>query len=320
MRRHLTDWLPGATAALLILAASTVQADPGELAGTSWQLVNIASMDDTTYTPDDPSQFTLTFNADGSAAIVADCNRGMGTWSSEAAGQLTVGPIASTRMQCPPGSLSEKFLSQFEWVRSYVFKDGHLFLATMADGSIIEFAPLVDVPTAATVAGEDIRTIDPVEMQQRILDRLFDDYAATHGIAARDPEIDAFIENLDRGMRAQGLTAADDLTPEEAETFETMRRDMARSIIRQWKINRALYAEYGGRVIYQQLGPEPLDALRRFVEERQRAGAFTIHEQTFEAGFWRYFTDDSIHSFFAPGTEASAFEVPPWERHAEANS
>jgi hypothetical protein len=29
-------------------------------------------------------------------------------------------------------------------VRSYVMKDGHLFLATMADGSIIEFEPVSD--------------------------------------------------------------------------------------------------------------------------------------------------------------------------------
>ncbi len=92
-----------------------------------------------------------------------------------------------------------------------------------------------------------------------------------------------------------------------------MRLEMARSIIRQWKINRQLHSAYGGRAIYQQLGPEPLDAYRRFVEERQQAGAFMIHEKAFEDAFWRYFTDDLIHFFFEPGSEAGAFEVPPWE-------
>jgi hypothetical protein len=33
-------------------------------------------------------------------------------------------------------------MAQFPWVRSYVTKDGGLFLATMADGSIIEFEPM----------------------------------------------------------------------------------------------------------------------------------------------------------------------------------
>ena len=69
-------------------------------------------------------------------------------------------------------------------------------------------------------------------------------------------------------------------------------------------------------IIFQQFGPEPLDAYRRFLEERQKAGDFRIAEPSFEAEFWRYFTDDSIHSFFEKGSEEEAmvFEVPPWER------
>lgn len=114
---------------------------PSELAGTSWRLVNIASMDDSVYVPDEPSKYTLEFRADGAAAILADCNRGTGSWTSEAASQLQFGPLATTRALCQPASLSERYLAQFEWVRSYVLKDGRLFLATMADGAIIEFEP-----------------------------------------------------------------------------------------------------------------------------------------------------------------------------------
>jgi hypothetical protein len=88
---------------------------------------------------------------------------------------------------------------------------------------------------------------------------------------------------------------------------------MARSIIRQWKINRQLYGEYGGRVIYQQLGPEPLDAYRVFLEEQQRVGAFTIVDESLETSFWQYFTDDTRHTFFEKGSEAGALEQPPWE-------
>lgn len=112
-----------------------------ELAGTSWQLVKIMGMDDSVDAPDDRSLYTLSFDSEGGAAMQADCNRGKGSWMSESAGQLRFGPIAGTRALCPPESISEKYLSQFEWVRSYVLKNGHLFLATMADGSIIEFEP-----------------------------------------------------------------------------------------------------------------------------------------------------------------------------------
>ena len=82
--------------------AAVSQATASELAGTSWQLVEISSMDDSTDVPDDPSRYTLELGADGSVSILADCNRGMGSWSSEGSSRLTFGPLATTRAMCPP--------------------------------------------------------------------------------------------------------------------------------------------------------------------------------------------------------------------------
>lgn len=113
-----------------------------EFAGTEWQLVEILSMDGASFKPQDRSAYTLTFAADGKMILRADCNRGGGTWTSQGPNQLQFGPIATTRMKCSPESLSERYLAQFEWIRSYVTRDGHLFLATMADGAIIEFEPV----------------------------------------------------------------------------------------------------------------------------------------------------------------------------------
>jgi hypothetical protein len=47
-----------------------------------------------------------------------------------------------TRGTCPPGSLYDRFISDLDYVRSFVLEDGHLFLATMADGAILEFEPM----------------------------------------------------------------------------------------------------------------------------------------------------------------------------------
>ena len=113
-----------------------------ELAGTTWRLVKIMGMDDSVAEPEDRSLYTLEFGTDAKVYLLADCNRGNGSWASESGPQLQFGPIAATRAMCPPGSLADKYLAQFQWVRSYVMKDGHLFLATMADGSIIEFEPV----------------------------------------------------------------------------------------------------------------------------------------------------------------------------------
>ena len=261
-----------------------------------------------------PLKSTLELQADGKASMVADGNRGTGSWKSESSGRIEFSPVAATTAECLPGSLSERYLAQFQWVRSYVIEGGHLFLATMADGSIIEFAQTAGEKIAATVLGENIRANDASEIQEIILSKLFDQYAADQDIEVTDAEVDVFVDNMKCGMRGEGLDSAGDLTPEEAVQAEEIRRDLERSIIWQWKVIRQLYREYGGRVVYQQLGPEPLDAYRQFLEVQQRAGAFVIHEKAFEDEFWSYFTDDSRHSFFEPGTEARAFETPPWEQ------
>ena len=301
--------------ALSVASTDTAAEKTSELAGTAWNLVKIMSMDDTVYEPNHRARYRLDFNRDGSVAILADCNRGMGSWTSESRGQLQFGPIASTKALCPPESLSEKYLAQFEWVRSYTMKDGHLFLATMADGSIIEFEPHL-VPVVATVLGEEIRTDDSAEMQQIILTRLFDRYTAEHDLKATDEEIGTWVTRMQEAMNADGLDAILELTPEEAAEFESMRREMARSLIEHWKLGRELYKQYGGRIIYQQLGPEPLDAYREFLQEQQKAGAFAIEVLEYELDFWNYFINDSMHDFMEEGSEdaAMAFEVKPWER------
>ena len=48
------------------------------------------------------------------------------------------GPLALTRAQCPPGSLHDQIVKQWTYIRSYVMKEGHLFLALIADGGIYE--------------------------------------------------------------------------------------------------------------------------------------------------------------------------------------
>jgi heat shock protein HslJ len=134
---------PPETAAEVAPAAPSADAvATNPLSGTSWQLVKIMSMDDSTYTPEDPSLYRLELLADGTASVKADCNSATGSWKSESASQIEFGAMAATMAQCPEGSLHDRYMAQFEWVRSYVIENEHLFLATMADGSIIEFEPV----------------------------------------------------------------------------------------------------------------------------------------------------------------------------------
>lgn len=130
---------------LALGACASLDTEPArsadELVGTSWEMVRIQSMDDRSWAPDDPSRYTLSFDPDGTAFMRLDCNRGRAAWVSERVGQLEFSPMVSTRALCRDNGLSERYAMQFEYVRSYVFEDSHLFLATYADGAIIEFRP-----------------------------------------------------------------------------------------------------------------------------------------------------------------------------------
>jgi para-nitrobenzyl esterase len=112
------------------------------LGGTSWQLVKFMGSDDTTLIPDDKAKYTIAFAADGGLSARIDCNRGRGSWTSSGEGQLRLSPLALTRAMCPPGSLHDRIVRQWEFVRSYLIRDGHLFLSLMADGGVYEFEPI----------------------------------------------------------------------------------------------------------------------------------------------------------------------------------
>ena len=121
---------------------TTATSQGTSLAGTSWQLVRFEGGDDTVLTPDDRSKYTLELDAKGNVSARIDCNRGRGTWTSNGPNQVQFGPMAVTRALCPSGSLHDQIVKQWTNIRSYTMKDGHLFLALMADGGIYEFEPL----------------------------------------------------------------------------------------------------------------------------------------------------------------------------------
>jgi heat shock protein HslJ len=126
-------------------AATELTAEDGDsrLAGSAWRLVEIASMDDSVYRPAADARYELAFQPGGQLVVQADCNGGRGSWRETPPSGLELGQIATTRMACPPESIDARFLTDLGYVRSFVMENGHLFLATMADGSILEFAPLV---------------------------------------------------------------------------------------------------------------------------------------------------------------------------------
>ena len=169
-------------------------------------------------------------------------------------------------------------------------------------------------PVAGEVLGTAVHTQDAEELRYVVLRKLIDRYAAGKEISVTEAEKAAYIEHMRAALSKDPNFAGSAPRASESAEDKAAREEIAAAFIRQWKINRALHEQYGGRIIFQQGGPEPLDAYRKFLEESAARGDFRIVDKDLESGFWRYYRDDSIHDFFKPGSveEAKAFADPPW--------
>ena len=83
-------------------------------------------------------------------------------------------------------------------------------------------------------------------------------------------------------------------------------------MIRQWKVNKALYVKYGGRAIFQQAGYEPVDAYRAFAEELEKRNAVEILDPSFPAPFSRLRAYLDMRHQYMPKDVADRYFEKPW--------
>ena len=204
----------------------------------------------------------------------------------------------------------------------------------------------------ATVLGHSITAKDKERMNGMVVSALIQKFARDHGVAVTEQEIDTFIERtalleirqiaqledkrkqLQAELKDSGLTepqrkkkekhlaTMDQLlkfalerkqrTEGKGERERAMKRRMASHFVNHWKINKALFNQYGGRVIFQQAGAEPVDAYRDFLREQEKVGAFKILDPALADSFWRYFTNDAMHSFYSAEEGAKFINTPWW--------
>jgi len=99
-------------------------------------------------------------------------------------------------------------------------------------------------------------------------------------------------------------------------------RRVGEMAIRDWKFRQALYRRYGGRVIFQQAGWEPIDAIQKFYADYKASEAFAnlepMYKEAFEEmleEFDRYY--DLGHVDMEQAQVDFYFEKPWWERTEE---
>lgn len=134
-----------ALAALLTLAGPIAQrarsaqpADGAALTGVVWQWQQSITSSDSV-APDDPSRYTVEFQVDGRANVRADCNRGSGTYTVTD-NQLSFGPIATTLIGCPPGSLDSVFLRQLNDAGAYAVDGDRLYIGLKSSVAVMVFS------------------------------------------------------------------------------------------------------------------------------------------------------------------------------------
>ena len=120
-------------------AGAPTSGQPETITEVEWRLVAIQWADGHVTRPADPSGYILELGPEGRVRGQADCNRLMGTYALDAS-RLEFGPLATTRMACPPGSLAPDWLRALGSASTWLVRDGHLHVALADDAGTIELA------------------------------------------------------------------------------------------------------------------------------------------------------------------------------------
>lgn len=85
-----------------------------------------------------PDRYRLQLQAGGKAQVLADCNRGQGTYASDGR-SFSIRIAGVSRAACPSGSLSGRYLKALEAAVGLRIRGENLFLDLPADGGTMKF-------------------------------------------------------------------------------------------------------------------------------------------------------------------------------------
>jgi len=111
--------------------------NPQDLLGKTWQWVETITPVEKIMVPDQ-ARYTILLMGGGKLQARFDCNRGGGAYKISE-GKLSFGPLLSTRMACPPGSLDGPYMRDLQRVVSFFVQDGDLYLELPVDSGTMRF-------------------------------------------------------------------------------------------------------------------------------------------------------------------------------------
>jgi len=138
------DWLPSLETLDSVVSSLSYTSMPNTGSSQSPSLVNVQWQWSRFIDPvqafdiPNPSQYQLFFATDGTFNFQADCNSGTGSYQADG-GSITLEVTSITQALCGDESLSDQFLENLGFVRTYTFNDTQLILDLMADGGQMIF-------------------------------------------------------------------------------------------------------------------------------------------------------------------------------------
>jgi para-nitrobenzyl esterase len=108
------------------------------LTNTPWTWQGTQMKDGARIVPDAPERYALMFQPGGMVNVRADCNRGSASYLLNGS-SLTFGPIALTKMMCPPGSRDGEFLKGLAAVTGQGWTGNDLVLTLQGDTGSMRF-------------------------------------------------------------------------------------------------------------------------------------------------------------------------------------
>jgi heat shock protein HslJ len=100
---------------------------PSDVIGPTWLLVSVERAGSAPLIVENPSRYTLRFEADGRLAVTSDCNGCAGVYQVSGS-TLSVEALQCTLVACPLGSLDSHYRAALERAQSLARDDDELVI------------------------------------------------------------------------------------------------------------------------------------------------------------------------------------------------
>jgi putative lipoprotein len=132
---QLLAWF-GAVAIAVSGAAAPATADPAVI-GKTWLIESVAGLGTI-----DTAQTRFEISSDGGVASTIGCNRMMGH-ATFAGTALSIGPIATTRMACPPALMAQEqaYAAALEKTKAWKLEGSMLVLSDAGGSALVRLVP-----------------------------------------------------------------------------------------------------------------------------------------------------------------------------------